>query len=330
MPFTKESALERLTQAHRAGRLAHAYLLSGSQGAGKSWLAAQLAGLVLECPAGEVAAHPDAHLVQPQSKSRRIVIDQIRALEHAMQRKPLVGSGKVALIFDAERMQPQAANAFLKTLEEPPPGSLIILSSRLPESMLPTVVSRCVETPLATAVRTPAPDEDIILRALAEAVDGRDGVASAFRFARVLQDVLARRRESIAAESDKAWREEAARWKQADDRSVWASEREAQAKAASEAAVLRERDEILQILCEAFGDALRSLYGAPGERPVSAGIARRYSRVEILRRLDVLEALRIRLAFGVQENLALEAGVLELICSPSQPDLRTSAERSAL
>ena len=91
-------------------------------------------------------AHPDLHVVQPESKSRRIVIDQIRELEHSIQRKPLVGGSKVAIIHDADRMQPQAANAFLKTLEEPPPGSLILLLSTVPEAILETVLSRCVET----------------------------------------------------------------------------------------------------------------------------------------------------------------------------------------
>ena len=84
--------------------------------------------------------HPDLRVVQPESKSRRIVIDQIRELEHAIQRKPLL-AGKVAIIHDAERMQPQAANAFLKTLEEPPEGSLILLLSTVPEAILETVLS---------------------------------------------------------------------------------------------------------------------------------------------------------------------------------------------
>ena len=169
MPFSKEAALDRLNEADRAGRLAHAYLLTGPIGSGKSWLAERIAALLLECTPERVIAHPDLRVVQPESKSRRIVIDQIRELEHAIHRKPLLAGSKVAIIHDAERMQPQAANAFLKTLEEPPPGSLIVLLSTVPEAILQTVLSRCVETALRPETKQePTPEEQAILSALKE------------------------------------------------------------------------------------------------------------------------------------------------------------------
>ncbi len=148
MPFSKESAFEHLSDSQRAGRLAHAYLLTGPAGSGKSWLAAHLAALLLKCSPENALAHPDAHTVQPESKSRRIVIDQIRELEHSIQRRPLLASSKVAIIHDADRLQPQAVNAFLKTLEEPPPGSLILLLSTRPKAIVETARSRCIEIPL--------------------------------------------------------------------------------------------------------------------------------------------------------------------------------------
>ncbi len=171
MPFSKEAALERLNEARRAGRLAHAYLLTGPVGSGKSWLAERIAAALLECAPERVITHPDLRVVQPESKSRRIVIDQIRELEHAITRKPLLASSKVAIIHDAERMQPQAANAFLKTLEEPPEGSLILLLSTVPEAILETVLSRCVETALRPdAKQESTPEEEAILSALQESL----------------------------------------------------------------------------------------------------------------------------------------------------------------
>ena len=316
MPFSKEAALDRLNEAHRAGRLAHAYLLTGPIGSGKSWLAERIAALLLECTPERVNAHPDLRVVQPESKSRRIVIDQIRELEHAIQRKPLLAGSKVAIIHDAERMQPQAANAFLKTLEEPPPGSLILLLSTVPEAIPETVLSRCVETALRPeAKQESTSEEQTILDALKEClmVDERPGVAGAFRLARAVQDILSEIRERIASEHEDLLRKETARYKQASDGSSRFEERAGHVKALVEAGVLRERERVLQAIFDAIGGALRAQHGRPVQNSVIAALSQRFSAKELLRCLDALELLRRRLALGVQESLAFESGFLEMI-----------------
>ena len=316
MPFSKEAALDRLNEAHRAGRLAHAYLLTGPIGSGKSWLAERIAALHLECAPERVIAHPDLRVVQPESKSRRIVIDQIRELEHAIHRKPLLAGSKVAIIHDAERMQPQAANAFLKTLEEPPSGSLILLLSTVPEAILETVLSRCVETALRAEEKPESTlEEQVILDALKECliVDERPGVAGAFRLARAVQDILSEIRERIASEHENLLRKETARYKQASDSSSWFEERAGQVKALVEAGALRERERVLQAIFDAIGGALRAQHGLPVQNPVIAALSQRFSAKELLRCLDTLELLRRRLALGVQESLAFESGFLEMI-----------------
>jgi len=316
MPFSKEAALDRLNEAHRAGRLAHAYLLTGPIGSGKSWLAERIAALHLECAPERVIAHPDLRVVQPESKSRRIVIDQIRELEHAIHRKPLLAGSKVAIIHDAERMQPQAANAFLKTLEEPPPGSLILLLSTVPEAIPETVLSRCVETALRPeAKQESTSEEQTILDALKEClmVDERPGVAGAFRLARAVQDILSEIRERIASEHEDLLRKETARYKQASDGSSWFEERAGQVKALVEAGALRERERVLQAIFDAIGGALRAQHGRPVQNSVIAALSQRFSAKELLRCLDALELLRRRLALGVQESLAFESGFLEMI-----------------
>ncbi len=316
MPFSKESAFERLHDAHRAGRLAHAYLISGPSGSGKNWLATRLAALVLGCEPEAVAAHPDAHFVQPESKSRRIIIEQIRELEQSMQRKPLLGSSKVAVIREADRLQPQAANAFLKTLEEPPPGSLILLLSSLPEAMLETILSRCVETSLLDLrPREPGPEEAAVLRALEECLvqPARPGVGEAFRFTRAVQAVLAELREKITAENEEELKRQAAHYKQTSDSASWLNERAEQMKALIEATVLRERDRVLQIIFDALGQALRLQVSPVPAPPVVEALAKKYSSANLLRRIEALETLRRRLAMGVQEALALESGFLEMV-----------------
>src|SRR6059058_4072950 len=151
MPFSRSTALEYLRRAHEQNRLAHAYLISGPPGSGKQQLAADLASLVNGTPVGDVfsAKAREIFVARPESKSRRIVIEQIRRLEHALQMRASSSRRKVAIISDADRLQPQAANAFLKTLEEPPKDSLLLLLSALPEALPDTIVSRCITIPLA-------------------------------------------------------------------------------------------------------------------------------------------------------------------------------------
>jgi DNA polymerase-3 subunit delta' len=316
MPFSRESAFKRLSEARDAGRLAHAYLLTGPAGSGKSWLAERLAALVLGCDPAGVIAHPDLHTVQPESKSRRIVVDQIRQLEHFIQRKPLLARGKVAIFYDADRMQQQAANAFLKTLEEPPANSLILLLSTVPEAMLETVLSRCVEIPLQqSAERQPTPEELAVRRALEEClvIEENPGPATAFRLARALQGILGEIRERIAQDYESIFRKETARYKQACEGSSWFAERSAQIKALVEAGALRERERVLQTVFDALGEALRAQHGFPAGDAVARALSQKFSTRGLLRRLDVLESLRRRLALGVQESLAFESGFLEIM-----------------
>src|SRR5439155_368125 len=140
----RKAALGYLSRAHEQDRLAHAYLISGSRGSGKQLLAAELASLVNGTKATDVFSSKarEIFVAQPQSKSRRIVIGQIRNIEHALQMRASHGRRKVAIISDADRLQPQAANAFLKTLEEPPRDTLLLLLSALPEALPDTLVSR--------------------------------------------------------------------------------------------------------------------------------------------------------------------------------------------
>ena len=152
MAFARTTALQFLRRAYEQDRLAHAYLITGAPGSGKELLAAELASLVNGTPAKDVfsAKAREVFIARPESKSRRIVTAQIRALEHALQMRASDGRRKVAIIPDADRLQTEAANAFLKTLEEPPKDSLLLLLSALPEALPETVLSRCIAIPLAS------------------------------------------------------------------------------------------------------------------------------------------------------------------------------------
>src|SRR5213593_1818295 len=151
MAFTRKAAIGLLRRAHNQKRLGHAYLISGPAGSGKREVAAELASTVNGTDAGDVFSSKarEIFVAEPESKSRRILIEQIRELEHGLQMRASDGRRKVAIIAEADRLQPQAANAFLKTLEEPPSNSLLLLLSALPETLPDTIVSRCIAIPLA-------------------------------------------------------------------------------------------------------------------------------------------------------------------------------------
>jgi DNA polymerase-3 subunit delta' len=128
--------------------MGHSYLLTGDHAEALENLALGLAGQVLgAAPSG----HPDFHGLRPESKSRHITVEQVRELERELYLRPFTAPLKVAVIFDAERMclgGAAAANAFLKTLEEPPAHTLILLTSGRPAMLLPTIISRCLRLDL--------------------------------------------------------------------------------------------------------------------------------------------------------------------------------------
>src|SRR5258708_13060442 len=91
----------------------------------------------------------------------------MRELEQSLQMRSLLGGRKVGVIVDADRLQPNAANAFLKTLEEPPVHSHLLLLSSLPDQLLETILSRCLEVPLRRAGEPDLnPIQDRLLTAL--------------------------------------------------------------------------------------------------------------------------------------------------------------------
>lgn len=140
--IAQNNPLSILEVALANGRLAHALLF---QGAGLETLdeaARALAGKLLTT--GKAAQHPDYFCVRPANKMRRISTDDIRALNRSIQQTANQGGRKVAVVFEADRLQTQAANAFLKTLEEPPPDTTIVLITTRPYDLLPTIRSRCL------------------------------------------------------------------------------------------------------------------------------------------------------------------------------------------
>jgi DNA polymerase III, delta subunit len=167
----QEQGVELLQRSLERGRLAHGYLFAGHQLDQLEGLARTLAKTLnclhpvkrggvavdccdhcLGCQKVEHGNHADVFWVRPESKLRQIRIRQIvrrensppRVLLDAVNLKPTESQYKVAVIVAADRMNEEAANAFLKTLEEPPPHSVLILLTTEPERLLETIRSRCL------------------------------------------------------------------------------------------------------------------------------------------------------------------------------------------
>lgn len=138
----QSSPLQILENAMASGRLAHALLFQGASLETLDEASRALAGKLLG--AKDAARHPDFFCVRPSNKMRRIGTDDIRALNRNVQQTSNQGGAKVAVVFEADRLQTQAANAFLKTLEEPPADTTIFLITTRPYDLLPTIRSRCL------------------------------------------------------------------------------------------------------------------------------------------------------------------------------------------
>ncbi len=320
MAFSRTTAFEYLRRAHEQNRLAHAYLITGPPGSGKETLAAHLASLVNGTPVTDVfsAKAREISVARPESKSRRIVIEQIRELEHALRMRAVNGRRKVAIIPDADRLQSAAANAFLKTLEEPPNDSLLLLLSALPEALPDTIVSRCITIPLAPEGQQQSKHEQEKLVKLLQPASGERSwsVQFAYGLAQEFQRVLRAVREDVKRETDEALKQEQARYKDATD-GAWLEERGEYYKALTESLYLQRRADLIETLFAWWTDVLRASNGVAQRdladaKKETAALASRFNTAEILKRIRALEELRDHLGRNIQEAIAIEVTFLTI------------------
>ena len=191
----------QLLQEHVAKqRVRHAYLVTGPLGVGRRTLALGLAQ-ALNCPQPKAPGqpclecstcrriremtYPDLHVVQAELVGGLLKVDQVRELQRSLALTPYEGKYRVAVLLRFEEANPNAANALLKTLEEPNSQVVLVLTAESAEALLPTIVSRCEVLrlhPLTPQVVEKAlesqwglPDEQA--RLLAHVSDGRPGYA---------------------------------------------------------------------------------------------------------------------------------------------------------
>ncbi len=334
--FSGQSQGVQLLQRSLArGRLGHAYLFTGDALEELEELAQTLAKTLnclqpvttahratdccdecLNCRKIENANHADVHWARPESKSRVITIDQIRDVMQQIQLKPTEAGYKIAVIAGADRLNVQAANAFLKTLEEPPQKSVIILLSTEPARILETILSRCLRLNFCTGTTRPLSAEQAywLQQFSSAAAAGQKSLFGRYQ----LLDALLQRLNGIREKVDETLSARSPLEKYADAEKDLREKWEDELKAAIEAEYRRQRAEVLLLLQWWFRDVwlhtlaageellhLPQIYGADE-------VAKRINTRQAKDNLAVLEQTQRLLHSNVQEALALEVGLLKL------------------
>ncbi len=191
------------------GRLAHSYLLVGPDGVGKRLFARELAKAFLcekppaklsacdHCPACaqvEAATHPDLLFLRTPEDKHELPVESMRDFCRDLSLRPIRGGRKIGIVEDADDFNAASANSFLKTLEEPPPGALLLLIGTSADRQLSTILSRC------QVVRF-APLSPADLKAVLEA-QGIDDAAKRDRLARLGAGSVAR---ALALDDESIW-----------------------------------------------------------------------------------------------------------------------------
>lgn len=319
-----ERVVKALTRAVARDRLPHALLLAGPDGVGKRTFAMELAKAVTchapvegdacetcdSCVRASAGEHPDIRVYVPEGTLHKIA--QMRELAREAQYRPFDNRRRVLVVDDAHKMRDEAANAILKTLEEPPPTTLIVLVTDQPYALLGTIRSRCqtlrfapveaesIERYLATHFARPADETRLISRV----ASGRIGRAlsidlSVYRDQRKEMLGLI---ELLAAGGDRLRLMKAAQFLT-----------DVGKKDKSE---LEARIEIFVNLCR---DIYTIRLGEPPERVANADITMRLEQVAestapetLATWIDAIERLRERFRQNANRQVALEAMLLGL------------------
>jgi DNA polymerase-3 subunit delta' len=160
-----DRVIRLIQKSIETNRVSHAYLFSGPSQVGKSTLAREFAkalnclepdspcGRCRSCQKIDKGVHPDVQSIDLEEGAKSISIDAIRRLQEGVALRPAEGRYKVYILQEAERLSEQAANALLKTLEEPPPSVVLVLTTLEAGMLLPTLVSRCQQVDLRPVPR---------------------------------------------------------------------------------------------------------------------------------------------------------------------------------
>lgn len=333
MSFREHAGMVAAAQLQRClqnGRLAHAYLIIGPRGAGKEALARTLAKAVNcreanadscdgceSCRRVAAGTHPDVHWIRPESKTRRIQIEQMREFMRTVSLAAQCGGVKVGVVVDADCMTEEAANAFLKTLEEPPGQTVMLLLTTQPQRLLPTILSRCVRLRLGGRQEAVSPYRAKVGELLRSfRTDGANRVVGAYRLLRELTVWLGQVREQV--ERDAAAEMPHLNYEELDAKTRERLKEQLEARVEGQYRAIR--DEVLEQMYAWFGDVMLWAHAAPPQvlampefAEITREVAGRIGGEQAERNLDALEQIREAWQRNLPEALAWEVGLLKLV-----------------
>jgi DNA polymerase-3 subunit delta' len=310
----QSASVENLRQDFQARQFVHAYLFAGPAGVGKRSLA-RLCVAAMYCAAGAAdkpcgacegclraahGNHPDVRVLRPE---KSIGVDEVRGVLAAVQVRAFLGGPKAVVVEGAERMTPQAQNCLLRTLEDPPAGTVFFLLAEALGAMLPTVRSRCRVVNLA-----PLSPQALAARLQAHGIPP----ARAALLAEAAQGSVGR---ALAMHADAAY------WQLRERVLRLMFESESASQALAGAAALREEKaragQVFEMLEGALCAALRGrILGQPvvpdAYPPGWARFARDVSAQAVLRLLDANIHCKKQIASNVSFQAALEMWILKL------------------
>lgn len=336
--FKNNASGALLQRSLERGRLGHAYLFTGDQleslerlarvlaktlncesppSRGAGGVATDCCDACLSCRKVEEDNHADIRWVRPESKTRVITIDQMREVMQAVSLKAGEKAWKVAVIVAADRLNVQAANAFLKTLEEPPPRSTLILLSRDPQKLLETIVSRCLRVHIAGGgtSREGGAHQEWLQTFTRRVTETKAGTLERYRLLGQLLSKLAAMKASIEESVSKRSPLETH-----DDVDPRLRERwEEELSAAVEAEYRRQRGELLESLQGWLRDVWLFTLGSgaacwfhPALEVETGAVGGRITTRDAQHNLAVIEETQRLLGTNLQEALTLEVGLLKL------------------
>lgn len=350
MAYTEDKAFELIESAFERGKLGHAFIISGTKHAGVESLTTRIINLINreekreEAVGGgdlfdlfgevetEVVVSPSkaeaknleelqgelVKIVRPQMKTRIIPVDAMREFEKSFYKTVPNGKYKVGVIVDADRMRVEAANAFLKTLEEPPNGSILFLLTASPERLLSTILSRCVNIPLIAANNEREElegEQEMLTTLLRNAKVGFNSISRALTIKSVFATILTKRKLEIESVYQAALKEEQDHYKNTTD-GEWLKTREKHYEFLANGDYLVERGKFIDFLILWLGDLVKIKSGATKldfikNQAVMAEVAANESLESLLQRMDAMEELRGLFETNVSEALALEVSFMK-------------------
>jgi DNA polymerase-3 subunit delta' len=297
---------EGIRKSHADGRLAHAYVIVGAP-RGNALEFAEAFLKLLHCEASEkpcntctacrlVEAHKqvDTLWVEPQGKSRQIPVDGIRDLIKRMTQTSFDGGWKAGVVVSADRMNPNSENALLKTLEEPPPKTILLLLTDSPQTLLPTINSRCQKIVLSegSSATESAAWRDPLMEILRDLPprSGLDAALVAGRLKAVFDEVKSGISDAVAGELD------------LDEEALDESKLKTTLESRTTALLKEVQAEVFRIVLDWHRDILMLVSGVdaahlvfPEEQNMLAGQAKRHTPASALQAVRMVEGMARRL-----------------------------------